>query len=145
MLFPHGGGEIVTGLSVLGMGTFLFWNRLNPRQLSVYSRPEKISKTHFNQLCTEVEEIFRQIQRESEDLTDHGLAALKEALSNIQASCDRDQLRVAITGDVGVGKTALLKQLELTATVSEVTWSGEDFYRRLWQRLISYSLWHKAI
>lgn len=135
MLFPHGaGGELLTGLSVLGMGTFLFWNRLNPKALPTLQRPESITAEALAKRFTEIANLSDKIEAESTltNQTNPAVKTIREQLAQLQTGCDRTQLNLVITGEVGVGKSTLLKTLteawipEQTASysITEQSWCG---------------------
>ena len=135
MLFPQGtGGELMTGLSVVGMGTFLFWNRLNPKTLPTIQRSGPITAEALAKLFTNLANLANTIESDAKLIGQSNSAAedLRERLAQLQIECDRSQLNLVITGEAGVGKTSLLNGLtqnwipEQTTsyTLTEQSWIG---------------------
>jgi uncharacterized protein len=135
MLFPHGAvGELMTGLSVLGMGTVLFWNRLNPKALPTIQRPERITAENLATLFTEIANHCNTIEAEAKlsNQANRSAQSIRESLAQLQSGCGRTQLNLVITGEAGVGKTTLLKTLIQTwlpqqttpYTLTEQSWLG---------------------
>ncbi|MEM9136253.1 MAG: DUF697 domain-containing protein [Cyanobacteria bacterium P01_F01_bin.42] len=129
MLFSDGSaGELLTGLSVAGMGAFLLWNRLNPAANLAAEYPDQISLSDLTKRFTEVETLCSRIESEAQLLEQSSATeSVRKALAQLKAGCDRTQLNLVITGERGVGKTALLGCLsELPdVAIQEASWPDE--------------------
>lgn len=133
MLFPEGtAGEIFTGLSVVGMGAFLFWNRLKPNALPVLKTPETLSKEDLIKRFNEIKAFCQKIEAEAErlNLAQERTATIRASLAQLENSCDRTQINLFITGKRNVGKTTLLSELTTASledvTITEQAWDEAD-------------------
>lgn len=115
----HDEGSLLTGLSVLSLGAFWAWSQLQKSQFQApsSSRPKAITHGFLAQKLDATQSQLNQLKTEATDLQllvemNPTLVKLQHSLSQIKESIDRKTIRIAITGNLGAGKTSILQQIQ---------------------------------
>lgn len=115
----HVGGELLLGAIVLGSGYLWLQQFLKPTEAKKSLLPSIISRTTAEQSLADVESLIDELAVEaaqSTALPDRGrfeiaMTAFRSQIAQLHRELDRSQLRLAVLGNQGVGKTALVEWL----------------------------------